>query len=83
MELLINLERVADHCSNVAMYILREGAKAGDPIRENSHLYLHQLHEGGSDAGFDQMYRDYKAEYFDVLKAAVDTEVPPMFQENG
>lgn len=83
LELLINLERVADHCSNVAMYILREGAKAGDPIRENSHLYLHQLHEGGSDAGFDQMYRDYKAEYFDVLKAAVDTEVPPMFQENG
>ena len=84
LELLINLERVADHCSNVAMYILREEAKAGDPLRENSHLYFHQLHEGGSDADFDHLYSEYKAQYFDVLNApAPEGEVPPMFRADG
>lgn len=81
LELLTNLERVADHCSNVAMYIIREEAKEGDPIRENSHLYLHQLHEGGSDEGFDKMYGEYKKQYYSVLKKPVPQEVPPMFQE--
>lgn len=81
LELLINLERVADHCSNVAMYIIREEAKEGDPIRENSHLYLHQLHEGGSDRGFDQMYSEYKKQYYSVLKEPAPREVPPMFRE--
>lgn len=81
LELLINLERVADHCSNVAMYILREEAKAGDPLRENSHLYFHQLHEGGSDATFDQMYSDYKHQYFDALQDPFGPEeTPPMFR---
>lgn len=82
LELLTNLERVADHCSNVAMYIIREEAKDGDPIRENSHVYLHQLHEGGSDEGFDKMYGEYKAEYYNVLREGVPQEVPPMFRGN-
>ena len=85
LELLINLERVADHCSNVAMYIIREEAKDGDPIRENSHVYLHRLHEGGSDEGFDQMYETYKVQYYNVLKESVPQEMPPMFlgEEEG
>ncbi len=81
LELLINLERVADHCSNIAMYILREEAHAGDPVLENSHLYLHTLHEGGIDANFDQLYSDYKSQYFDVLQDFEShREIPPMFQ---
>lgn len=81
LELLINLERMADHCSNVAMYILREEAQAGDPLRENSHLYFHQLHKGGSDADFDQLYSEYRTQYYDALSATVPgREVPPMFQ---
>lgn len=81
LELLINLERMADHCSNVAMYIMREDAKEGDPLWENSHLYLHQLHEGGSDANFDQLYAAYKGKYYDTLgDTAAKTEIPPMFQ---
>lgn len=81
LELLINLERMADHCSNVAMYIMREDAKEGDPLWENSHLYLHQLHEGGSDANFDQLYATYKGKYYDTLAdTAAKTEIPPMFQ---
>lgn len=82
LELLINLERVADHCSNVAKYILREEAHAGDPVRENTHLYFHQLHQGGSDADFDQMFAEYKSQYYDALQAwTPPAEVPPMFRE--
>ncbi len=84
LELLINLERMADHCSNVAMYILREEAKSGDPLRENAHLYFHQLHEGGSDANFDQLYEQYREKYFEPLKRAMPgQEIPPMFQDSG
>lgn len=70
LELLINLERVADHCSNIAMYIIRENAKAGALVRENSHVYLHDLHEGGADAGFDRMFSDYRHQYYGVLETA-------------
>lgn len=82
LELLINLERVADHCSNIAMYILREGAKEGDPVRENAHVYLHQLHEGGSDANFDQLYFQFKKQYYETLERPdTEGETPPMFRE--
>ena len=82
LELLINLGRVADHCSNVAMYILREEAHAGDLVRENAHTYFHQLHEGGIDEGFDQMFADYKHQYFDALQHVADSaEMPPMFRD--
>lgn len=82
LELLINLERVADHCSNIAMYILREGAKEGDPVRENAHVYLHQLHEGGSDANFDQLYSQFKKQYYETLERPdTEGERPPMFRE--
>lgn len=82
LELLINLERVADHCSNIAMYILREGAKEGDPVRENAHVYLHQLHEGGSDANFDQLYSQFKKQYYETLERSdTEGETPPMFRE--
>lgn len=82
LELLINLERVADHCSNIAMYILREGAKEGDPVRENAHVYLHQLHEGGSDANFDQLYSQFKKQYYETLERPdTEGETPPMFRE--
>lgn len=81
LELLINLERVADHCSNIAMYIIRETARSGDIIRENSHIYFHDLHKGGNDAEFDLMFRVYRDKYLDALrpdgyKPAPDTIAP-------
>lgn len=84
LELLINLERVADHCSNVAMYIMRENAKAGALIRENSHVYFHDLHEGGSDAHFDRLFSEYRHQYYDALKQPVpEKEIPPMFRDGA
>lgn len=49
LELLTNLERISDHCANVALYILRERASEGDLIRVDSHAYIHALHHGGNE----------------------------------
>lgn len=65
LELLINLERISDHCSNVALLILRQtvanGADAADMV--DTHAYLKRLHDGGSET-YDQLYANYRAKYF-------------------
>ena len=56
-DLLNNLERVADHCSNVAACLLE--------MREHDsmamHKYLSALHNSGGD--FDARYNDYAKKY--------------------
>ena len=44
LELVINLERISDHCSAVALYVLKETAAENAPIRIDTHNYLHELH---------------------------------------
>lgn len=73
LEMLINLERIADHCSNVAMYIVRENAKATDLAWVNSHAYLHELHHGAS-ADFDKYFEGYRREYYATLQAGAPQE---------
>ena len=63
LELIINLERISDHCSNVAMYIIRQTAPHDDIIRTDSHQYFHNLHHG-EDLEFNKMYEDYREKYF-------------------
>ena len=46
LELLINLERISDHCSNVALRIIRQTASKDDMIRIDSHTYVQDLHHG-------------------------------------
>lgn len=67
LELIINLERISDHCSNVATYVLRETASNHDIIKTDTHEYFHRLHHGG-DADFDKMYSEYLTKYFDPIK---------------
>ena len=67
LELLINLERISDHCSNVALYILRETAPKDDPIQTDTHAYLHNLHHGG-DKEFDQLFDQYRAKYYGPIE---------------
>ena len=52
-DLLTNLERVADHCSNIAVAIIELESDAYDP-----HQYLRQTRDHHSDT-FDQYYEDY------------------------
>ena len=75
LELLINLERISDHCSNVALVILRQTAPKGDLVRVDSHAYTHQLHHG-HDPEFEQMFADSKAKYYDPLMS-----IEPSFGE--
>ena len=56
-DLLNNLERVADHCSNVAACLLEMREHDGMAM----HKYLSALHNSGGD--FDARYNDYAKKY--------------------
>ena len=69
LELLINLERMSDHCSNVALHILRQTSSPDDKVRIDSHAYMHALHHG-EDQEFDAMFQEYRQKYYAPLEAA-------------
>ncbi len=66
LELLISLERISDHCSNIALYIVRETSPADALIRTDSHAYMHALHHG-EDQEFDAMFQEYRQKYYAPL----------------
>ncbi len=57
-DLLTNYERVADHCSNIAVCFIEI---AHDSFE--THEYLNQLKSGG-EAEFGEMYETYKKKYY-------------------
>ncbi len=67
LELLINLERMSDHCSNVALHILRQTASPDDKVRIDSHAYMHELHHGGFNQEFDDLFQEYRTKYFQPI----------------
>lgn len=67
LELLINLERISDHCSNVAMLIVRQTAPVSEHLPD-THAYLKYLHAGG-DQAFDKLFSQYRDQYFTPIKA--------------
>ena len=71
LELLINLERISDHCSNIALYIVRETAAKDSLIRTDSHAYMHALHHG-EDKEFDDMFRFYRTKYYAPIEKPLD-----------
>lgn len=73
-ELLISLERISDHCSNVAVYILRETAPSGELVREDPHAYLHELHHGAS-AEYDRLYAQYQETFYLPLANAIGARI--------
>ena len=62
LELLINLERISDHCSNAAVRILHQYGERDSLVREDIHSYLHQLHQGASQP-FEQLFQQAKERY--------------------
>ena len=62
LELLINLERMSDHCSNVALHILRQTSSPDDKVRIDSHAYMHELHHGGFNQEFDDLFQEGRSE---------------------
>ena len=75
LELLFNLERISDHCSNVALYIIRQTASKDDIIRIDSHAYMRELHHGG-DQEFGALYQTYREKYFNPI-TPTDNPQPP------
>lgn len=63
LEVLTNLERIGDHCSNIAAYVI--GAEAADGIFD-AHALRRRLHDG-TVHGYNKMLEDYKARYYSVL----------------
>ena len=67
LELLINLERMSDHCSNVTLHILRQTSSPDDKVRIDSHAYMHELHHGGFNQEFDDLFQEYRTKYFQPI----------------
>ena len=55
-DLLTNYERIADHCSNIAVAMIEVAQDSFD-----THAYLSKLKEG--DKGFRQLYEQYRKRY--------------------
>lgn len=60
LDLLTNLERISDHCSNIAVYII--GAQKNMDII-NRHEYIAEVHKG-----FGSEYNELSKMYMDKYK---------------
>ncbi len=76
LELLINLERISDHCSNIALNVLKRAASKDDLILSDTHAYTRALHRG-EDQTFDAMFEAYRQKYFVPINPPSDLQGQP------
>ena len=72
-DILQNMERISDKCSDLAVYLL---ARRDDRINGAEHQYLHNLHHSNS-ASYQNAFREAHDKYFGMLEesdAAEETE---------
>lgn len=70
LELLTNLERISDHCSNIAVYIIGFNNNKESLDR---HEYLKHLH-GGEANDYNQSFEYYREKYFSRIEDKVVQE---------
>ena len=63
LDILVNIERIGDQCSNLGVYIL---SQYDNSIMNNHHDYIQQLHQG-KDAEFNRHYQQMREKYFGAL----------------
>ncbi len=63
VEALTGLERIADHCSNIAMFLI---ASIDSDCDTDFHQYLADIHSGNSQE-YEKSYREYAIKYLDKL----------------
>lgn len=63
VEALSNMERIADHCSNVGIYIL----SAAGSVSYETHAYQRALHRG-NDETYCRLYKEYEEKYMPALR---------------
>ncbi|MBE5875704.1 MAG: Na/Pi cotransporter family protein [Lachnospiraceae bacterium] len=64
MDVLTYLERTADQCSNIAMFLL---GKNNDEISQNHHLYMQELH-ASTDQSYLAEQENRRAQYLTPIK---------------
>ncbi|MBR3560828.1 MAG: Na/Pi cotransporter family protein [Oscillospiraceae bacterium] len=63
LDILVNIERISDQCSNLGVYTL---SQSDSTIMSNHHEYIHQLHQG-KDETFNRKYSQAREKYFGEL----------------
>ena len=64
LDILVNVERIADQCSNVGVFTL---SMFDEHIMNNHHDYIQALHQG-KDPVFNRAYQEAHDKYFGELK---------------
>ncbi len=64
VEILTNMERIADHCSNIAVHILQRMSRQGT---FDAHEHLRNIHQGGTEE-YKALCRYYESIYCDPIK---------------
>ncbi len=72
LDILVNVERVADQCSNVGVFLL---SQADATIMDNHHDYIRRLHQG-DDPVFNNAYKETYAKYFGSLDTVENNPGP-------
>ena len=67
---LLNLERVSDQCSDLAVYLL---GRTDDSINGNEHQYIDMIHHSGDPDYLREFDANYK-KYFDLFEEAMKAE---------
>ena len=65
LEILTQIERVSDHCSNIAVLLIAR-SRSGSTL--NRHEYIKEVHRGG-DAAYQGLMRQYLETYYNALPA--------------
>ena len=71
-----DFERISDHCSNVAMLIVRQTTPTSQHLPD-THAYLKYLHAGG-DHDFDTLFANYRTQYFGPIEREEDLTQTPV-----
>ena len=64
VEALGNMERIADHCSNIGVYII---GHEGDARGIDQHAYTRKIHKGETK-DYNEKFAHYEKKYFDKVK---------------
>ena len=74
MDLFGNIERIADHCSNVAVHVLQRLSERDD---FDAHRERNEMHKGTTST-YRQLYDQYRRDFIEPLRIE-----PPEEQETG
>lgn len=76
VELLTDMERISDHCSNIAVHLTQ---RLSPEENFDSHEHLRKMHESVSDE-YQSLCRYYESIYYEPVKSGAFDVVPPSGQ---